>query len=81
MTHLQYWLRVRGNSAFGLARELGIPRDAIAHLARPGSTARPYCSIRFDILTAVFEATGIRPGVLIEDALGVGEQINVENAA
>jgi hypothetical protein len=76
MTHLQYWLRISGKTVTGLAREVGVSREAVSFLANPERPLRVYVEMRFDVLTAIFEATGIRPGTLIEDAMGLGEDVD-----
>lgn len=71
MTRFQVWLAEHGGSKFGFAREHNLSLDQVAMLATPGARSRKFVTIRSDVLLAIYEATGIRPGDLVDDYLGI----------
>lgn len=80
MTTLELWLAHRGIGCIRLARDLGVSKEAVYRLALPRGQARSRTVANFDILRALWQHTGIRPGVLVEDAMGIGGGDGVDTA-
>lgn len=70
MTHFEQWLRMRGVSRFAFGHEHGIPGHVMASLAVPGLRSKRIPTVRYDHVMRISSVTGIRPGVLFEDAAG-----------
>lgn len=81
MTNLQRWLRLRGEGCRTLARQLGISKEAIYRLARPGQWSRQNGAVPFEVFRQVADFTGIRPGVLLEDAIEWREGQDADSSA
>lgn len=79
MTHLEHWLRLHGKSRTAFAAELGISRNAVVELATPGAWKKSFPLVRYETLSAISVATGIMPGVLVEDAMGIGDLIDADS--